>query len=497
MTEINDTICAISTPPGVGGIATARISGPEAIQISDKIWQGRPLLHAKSHTAHLGTILDTHRQPLDQAIATIFRAPHSFTAQDTVEISVHGSAYIQQELIAALIAAGARLAEPGEFTRRAFIAGQFDLTQAEAIADLIASTSRAAQRLAFSQMRGSVSKQLEKLRSQLVELASLVELELDFSEEDVQFASRQHLRQLATDIHTRITRLHDSFATGQAIKNGIPTAIVGPTNAGKSSLLNALAGDDRSIVSDIHGTTRDTIEDTINLPSGHTLRLIDTAGLRHTDDPIERLGIDRSISALAKASIILAVCDTTQPHTIDPLLKQIHENAPATPTLLILNKTDLLPPTKQQAETVPLVATANSESPEQPSETASNDVTANSEESEQQYNSVPHGAIVLSISAKTGQGIDKLRQKLQQTATRLTAQADTEGIIITNARQAQALAQAAAALERALHAIGQDLSGDLLAQDIRLATHHLATLTGAITTDTLLQTIFTRFCIGK
>jgi tRNA modification GTPase len=308
--QINDiaNICAISTAPGVGGIAVARVSGPEAINIVDKIWHGKKLADVASHTAHLGNIDDRSGNTLDQAVATVFRAPASFTGEDVVEISVHGSTYIQAELIATLVAAGARLAEPGEFTRRAFTAGKMDLAQAEAIADLIASQSRAAHRVAMSQMRGGVSKRLAQLRDQLIELASLLELELDFSEEDVEFASRTRLIDIAQQIYAEVTRLHKSFDAGSAIKNGIPIAIVGDTNAGKSSLLNALVGDERAIVSNIHGTTRDIVEDTVTI-GNNLFRLMDTAGLRDTTDPVEQIGIERSHRAMQKASITLLVTD--------------------------------------------------------------------------------------------------------------------------------------------------------------------------------------------
>ena len=465
--ETNDTICAISTPPGTGGIAVCRLSGPDAIAIADSVWKGKPLASAATHTAHLGTVLDHDGQPLDQAVATVYRAPGSFTTQDTVEIAVHGSVYIQREIIDSLCAAGARLADPGEFTRRAFVAGRFDLTQAEAIADLISATTRAQQRIALSQMKGSISRRIADLRQQLIDLASLVELELDFSEEDVTFVSRDRLRQLASDIHTHLSSLHRSFAAGQAIKNGIPTAIVGATNAGKSSLLNALTGDDRAIVSDVHGTTRDIIEDTIPLPCGQILRLMDTAGLRRTSDTVEQLGIERTNNAVRRASLIIAVADITQsPDTIRDTVTDLRRNAPDTPVILALNKTDLLPSLHPSIiDGMKDIAGAN--------------------------------ITVLTISAKTGQGIPELIQTLDTLAAALTETGDTEGLVITNARHAQALSAAAADLTRVIDAIDTQLPGDLLAQDIRQAIHNLAALTGDITSDTLLHTIFSRFCIGK
>lgn len=316
MNMTNDTICAISTPHGSGGIAVARISGPEAFAITDKIWKGKKLGDVKSHTVHLGEVMDSDGAVLDQAVAAVFKAPASYTSEDTVELSVHGSRWIQRELIKSLIKAGARLAERGEFTSRAFAAGRFDLAEAEAVADLIASSSRAAHRIALNQMRGSVSKRLDKLREDLIQLASLLELELDFSEEDVEFASRERLLALATETKNEIERLVGTFNTGSAIKDGIPVAIIGRTNAGKSSLLNALLGDDRAIVSDIHGTTRDIVEDTLEI-GDYLVRFQDTAGLRQTDDAIERIGIDRSYKAACTARIVIHVMDGTAAESND------------------------------------------------------------------------------------------------------------------------------------------------------------------------------------
>ncbi|MCC8037471.1 MAG: tRNA uridine-5-carboxymethylaminomethyl(34) synthesis GTPase MnmE, partial [Bacteroidales bacterium] len=311
-TQVNDTICAISTAPGVGGIAVARVSGPQSLACVSKIWKGADLHKVKSHSAHLGDILDSDGATLDQAIVTVFRAPRSFTGEDTVEISVHGSQYVQRQLIKRLAEAGARLADPGEFTRWAFASGRFDLAEAEAVADLIAARSRSAHRLAMSQMRGQLTQRLDQLRDQLIELASLLELELDFSEEDVEFASRSRLALLANDTIAEVEHLLATFTTGQAIKDGIPVAIVGATNAGKSTLLNRLVGDDRAIVSDIHGTTRDTVEDTLEI-HGSLYRLIDTAGIRQTNDPIEALGIQRSRQAVARARVVIALLDATLP----------------------------------------------------------------------------------------------------------------------------------------------------------------------------------------
>lgn len=446
MTLSNDTICAISTPHGTGGIAVVRVSGPSAIEICDKIWHGRKLAEVKSHTAHLGEIQDSRGDVLDKGVATVFRAPASYTTEDVVELSVHGSLWIQRELIASLIASGARLAEPGEFTRRAFASGRFDLAQAEAVADIIASSSRAAHRIAINQMRGSISKRLDRLRNDLIDLASLLELELDFSEEDVEFASRERLLILAGETKKEIERLVNSFQSGSAIKNGIPVAITGPTNAGKSSLLNALLGDERAIVSDIHGTTRDIIEDTIEL-GDYTIRFQDTAGIRDTDDEIERMGIDRSYKTANAASIVINVIDGGLPsasfNKIDfPQLKVI----------TVFNKSDIA--------------------------------------------TLPCPPQAISISAKNGSGIDNLKKAIIEKIDAI-APHDNEQVMLTNARHAQALTLAAASITEFIGALNSGIPTDLAAQLLRETLHHLSTVTGTITTPDLLSTIFSRFCIGK
>lgn len=449
--EIDSTICAVSTPPGCGGIAVVRISGPKAIEIADSVWKGRSLLGAPTHTARLGTVLDSENRPLDEAVATVFRAPKSFTGQDTVEFSVHGSRWIQREAVLSLIAHGARAAEPGEFTRRAFASGRLDLSQAEAVADLIASSSRAAARIALGQMRGGISSRLTALRERLTNLAALLELELDFSEEDVEFASRDRLIADTEEILAEINRLLDSYSSGAAIKDGIPVAIAGATNAGKSSLLNALLGEERAIVSDIHGTTRDTVEDTLEIDE-FLFRFIDTAGIRHTDDTIERLGIERSRLALASARIILHVIDSTAPRPVSL------DDAPSDARIItVYNKTDIAHPAPSSAD----------------------DGTS------------------IAISALTGQGLDDLRRLIADTARRDTAAGDEDAILITNARHADALRSAAISARALLAGLKTTTPADLLAQDLRETLHHLATITGQITTTEILQTIFTSFCIGK
>ncbi len=472
----NDTICAISTPHGVGGIAVIRVSGPCAFECALRIWRGKNLNDCSSHTAHLGWLLDSEGRDLDQAVATVFRAPNSFTGEDVVELSVHGSLYVQQELLHALIANGARLAEAGEFTRRAYSAGHLDLAQAEAVADMIASSDRAAHRLALTQMRGNYSKRLADLRNQMVDLASLLELELDFSEEDVEFASRSKLIHLANEIYAEVTRLASSFRQGQAIKNGIPVAIVGATNAGKSSLLNALLADDRAIVSDIHGTTRDVVEDTLRL-GDYTFRIMDTAGIRHTTDIIEAIGIERSQKAAQRAHILLCVFDQHDPQPI---------TLPATDAtpIIIINKSDL--PASPALNEVITSSFHKSDYSE---------LSENSENSENSEFSELSELHLISISIKSGAGLETLKQALIDIAA--SSEANTASILVTNQRHYQALRDAADSIARAIDGFNANLSGDLVAQDIRLTIHHLSSILGDIPSTELLATIFSRFCIGK
>ena len=468
MIESKDTICAISTPPGVGGIAVIRISGPQAINVADRCWKGISLKEAISHTAHLGTVIDTDSSDLDQAVATVFRAPRSFTGEDTVELAVHGSRYVQRRLLEILCASGARIAEPGEFTRRAFTNGRMDLAQAEAVADVIASTSRSAHRIAVSQMRGGFSRRLASLRENLLELASLLELELDFSEEDVEFASRTRLREIASQLHSEITRLHRSFAAGNAIKDGIPVAIVGPANAGKSSLLNALLDDDRAIISDIPGTTRDTIEETLEI-GDYLFRFIDTAGIRETSDSIERIGINRSLKAIAKARIIIAVIDTTAPlpvSTLEQAASPLDETDNPPHLVIAINKSDL-----------------------------AGSATPTDTEAQKFAESHPNTSVIR-ISALAGSGLDTLKNILVSHATQ-DAGAGSDDILVTNARHAEALSLAAESTARILDGLDTQLPPDLIAQDVRQTIHHLSTITGDIPSSEILATIFSRFCIGK
>lgn len=464
----SDTICAVSTAPGRGGIAVVRISGPDTVSITDKIWHGKKLADMASHTAHLGTIVDPSLpdEPLDTAVATLFRSPRSFTGEDVVEISVHGSQWIQRELVNLLVRQGCRVAQPGEFTRRAFANGRLDLAQAEAVADVIASSSRSAHRLAASQMRGDFSRHIDSLREKLIEIASLLELELDFSEEDVEFASRQHLLDLAQKLHSDIGRLAATFSTGSALKEGVPVAIVGEPNAGKSTLLNALLHESRAIVSDIPGTTRDTIEDTIEI-DGVLYRFIDTAGLRDTDDCIENLGIERSFDAIVRARIVVwLVTPDMDSAQFQALRKEIGNHLSGESTLLtVINKIDTvssagLPP-------APLLAAIKDKSETEP----------------------------LMISASTGQNIAALTDALH--AASGASQTEEADLIVTNARHYEALTHAHSSLQRVIEGLNVNLSGDFIAQDLRETIHHLSAITGAITTTDLLTTIFQKFCIGK
>ena len=458
-----DTICAISTAPGVGGIAVARVSGPQAIDIVDRVWRGRPLAQVATHTAHLGDIIDNDGSVLDQALATVMRAPRSYTGEDTVEISVHGSTYVQRRLIEILIAAGARLAEPGEYTRRAFAAGNLDLAQAEAVADLISSRSKAAHDLAVKQMRGGISQRLDQLRAELVDLDALLELELDFSEEDVEFASRKRLSDTIAQIIKHIQRLHDSYAAGNAIREGFTVAIAGATNAGKSSLLNALVGDQRAIVSDIHGTTRDIIEDTITV-GAYTFRLQDTAGIRDRAqaDTIEAIGIDRATDALLKADIALVLCpadsDEAARHHAVSLTRLRREAC----TVLIVSKDDICD-AKDCVESM--------------------------------LDPLPDGIDIVAVNTVTEDGINPIYEELEYYAKEVADNAPD--IMISNIRQRQALAEALAAARRVDEALTTDATLDIAAFALRDCIEALAAVTGRISSQEVLNTIVSRFCIGK
>ena len=473
------TICAVSTASG-GAIGVVRVSGSQAISITEHIFRavnGKPLSERKASSLTFGHIVDENDKVVDEVLVSLFRAPHSYTGEDATEISCHGSSYILQRVVQLLLAAGCEAAAPGEFTQRAFLNGKMDLSQAEAVADVIASTTAASHQVAMSQMRGDFSKQLGELREQLVHLTSLLELELDFSDhEDLEFADRSALDAIAAQIESVTQRLADSFATGNVLKNGLPVAIVGSTNSGKSTLLNALLHDDRAIVSDVHGTTRDVIEDTFTL-GGTLFRFIDTAGLRSTEDVVEQMGIARSRQKLEEAKIVLFVVDATQVASqMEALSTEILEAMNGRPLVVLFNKADLL------------------------EEKAMNDLLAQplthwisgASLSSQQEPPI----VKLSISAKEGLGLDTLTDTLVGLAQENTTSAGD--IIVTNARHYAALTAALADIRRVRQGLSTHLSGDFVAQDLRECLFHLAEITGgAVTTDEVLGTIFKNFCVGK
>lgn len=485
------TITAISTPPGVGGIAVVRISGPQAIEIIGKIFKPKnsrhPLSCRPAYSLTFGEIIQETGETLDEVIIALYRAPHSFTGEDVVEISCHGSTYIQQTLLQLLLRNGCRMATPGEFTRRAFANGRIDLSQAEAVADLIAADSTAAHRFAINQMKGAFSLRLKALRQQLLSLSSLLELELDFSEEDVEFADRTRLMELTDEIQADVTHLAESFQTGNAIRNGIPVTIIGETNAGKSTLLNTLLGDDKAIVSDIHGTTRDVIEDTC-IVNGTLLRFIDTAGIRDTRDRIETMGIERTYQKLDQASIVLWLIDGTRlgdKHLTESLAldatdlyRRISPYLHAQQKIyVIINKSDLVAPSTLQQNLPSLQNALDHLLPGN---------TGQPQGGKLQY---------LTISAKTGTGISELKEKLQLTAQHPAIQSGD--IVVTNIRHYEALTHASAAISRVKQGLTSQLPGDLIAQDLRECNYYLGSIVGEISNDELLGSIFSKFCIGK
>jgi len=459
------TICAISTPPGIGGIAVIRLSGKEAIPVTEKIFQSpaheKRLTDQRANTLHFG-VIKSGNELIDEVVVSLFKAPHSFTGEDIVEITCHGSVYIQQMILQLLISNGARMAKPGEFTQRAFINGKMDLSQAEAVADLIASGNAAAHKLAISQMRGGFSREINQLRAELLRFAALVELELDFSEEDVEFADRRALIELSTRISTLLKKLTESFRLGNVIKNGIPVAIIGETNVGKSTLLNALLNEDKAIVSDIHGTTRDVIEDVVNI-GGTLFRFSDTAGIRETIDIIESMGIERSYNQLDKAEIVLLVTDISgavQP-IIDRIVK-IREKISDQQLIIIGNKVDVASIASQnQLSKMPLL---------------------------------PREALVF-IAAKTHTNLDELIQLMKRAVD--FESIGPEEIIVSNVRHFEALMLAFSAIQKVIEGLQTGISGDFLAQDIRECLHYLGEITGEVSTDEILGHIFKHFCIGK
>lgn len=483
--KVTDTIVAVATPHGEGGLAVIRVSGPEAFSLVEKMWRGKQLGSCESHTAHLGLLIQEDGTVLDQAVATLFRAPNTFTGEDTVEISVHGSRWIQRETINRLVRLGARPAGPGEFSQRAFMNGRMDLAQAEAVADLISAGSKAAHRLAMQQMSGAFSHKLEELRRQLVHFCSLLELELDFSEEDVEFADRSALIASATETLRVVRRLAHSYATGKVFKEGVPVAIAGAPNAGKSTLLNRLLDDDKAIVSDIPGTTRDVIEDTREI-RGTLFRFFDTAGLRDTDDTVERIGIERAKERIGRAAVTLWVIDPSQP--LRPQTEQFLPNAGTGDSvhILVINKSDLTSPEMSGED-----ATAESDLTS-PKISDAKEIAENLKEYTGANFDKCH---VISISAKTGEGLSELEEALLRAS--VTDHDPDSELIVTNARHYEALTAGAEALDRAITGLQTGVPTDLVAQDVRESLHHLGLVTGAVTTSDILTSIFQNFCIGK
>jgi tRNA modification GTPase len=459
-----DTIVAISTPPGEGAIAIARLSGPGSYRVCENLitlaGKEKNIHRLPANTIHYGTFHD-ESGVIDEVMVSLFRGPRSYTGEDSIEISCHGSVYIQQTILQTLIQQGARLAEPGEFTMRAFLNGKLDLSRAEAVADLIASRSGAAHRVALQQMRGGFSRELELLREKLLEFISLIELELDFSEEEVEFADRAALRELVSQMQQKVSSLVDSFRLGNAIKQGVPVAIAGKTNVGKSTLLNALLKEDRAIVSEIAGTTRDTIEDVIHL-HGILFRFIDTAGIRHTTDEVEHLGIQRTFTKISQATVVMLVVTAGEPLAeIEKQLAELHLDSHQK-SLVILNKSD-----QYSSELLDELTTSLGQALPCP---------------------------VIPLSAKQQWNLHTLTETLYHL---VKEESNEEDVIISNTRHFEALSRALEALERVSAGLENALPGDLLAQDIREVLHYLGEILGHITTDEILGSIFRNFCIGK
>jgi len=455
-----DTIIALATPPGVGAIGVIRVSGPEAIQLTDAVFKGKKLEDQPGHTLHFGSIHDEEGRLLDEVLVSLFRGPRSYTGEDATEISCHGSHYILQEVMALLLRKGARLAKPGEFTLRAFLNGRMDLSQAEAVADLIASESASSHAIAMQQMRGGFSNEIKKLRQELIDFAALIELELDFGEEDVEFANRADLKDLIRRILRLMHDLVQSFQLGNVIKNGVNTVIAGRPNAGKSTLLNALLNEERAIVSEIAGTTRDTIEETLHI-GGVTFRIIDTAGIREAQDAIEAVGVAKTMEKVRQSALLVYVFDVirTSPEEVSADLKQLV--GPDTRLLVVANKMDLNPYTSHAHYACDLL---------------------------------PESAWV-PVSALNNMNVEYLKEKLLNSV--LEGKLRTEHTVVANARHYDALLKSSESLNDALRSIETGISGDFIAMDIRRALTFLGEITGEISSEDLLDSIFSRFCIGK
>ena len=470
MEYINTNICALATPGGQGAIAVIRLSGEDTPEIIGKIFTPKGKKAPLPYMMRYGAIKDGDRL-IDECMVATFHAPHSYTGENSAEIYCHGSQYIVQEILKLLLANGVKMAEPGEFSKRAFLNGKMDLAQAEAVADLISSETEAAHRIALEQMKGGFSSELKTMREDLLNLVSLMELELDFSEEEVEFADRNQLAELLGRVSKRVTQLIESFSLGNVIKNGVPVAIVGATNTGKSTLLNTLVGEERAIVSNIHGTTRDVIEDTMNL-GGITFRFIDTAGIRETKETIEIIGIERTYQKLKSASVVILVLDASRPENFAGSLANLVGKISSRQQLVVLlNKMDEISPVSldTQMEQIKDLCVKHTLAP----------------------------IAILPISAKKGHNIDNLRTVLVESQSSLSSSAAAGGTLVTNLRHYQALMDAQIALDRVEDGLTSGLATDLVAQDIREALYHLGSIVGEINTEEILGNIFGRFCIGK
>ncbi|MBQ7017678.1 MAG: tRNA uridine-5-carboxymethylaminomethyl(34) synthesis GTPase MnmE [Bacteroidales bacterium] len=470
MEFLNRNICALATPAGMGAIAIIRLSGEETPEIVGKIFAPAGGKAPLPYTMRFGAIKDGERL-IDECMVVTFQGPHSYTGENSAEIYCHGSQYIVQEILKLLLEHGVKMAEPGEFSKRAFLNGKMDLAQTEAVADLIASETEAAHRIALDQMKGGFSGELKIMRQDLLNLVSLMELELDFSEEEVEFADRSQLSALLAQVSQRVGQLIESFSLGNVIKNGVPVAIVGATNTGKSTLLNTLVGEERAIVSNIHGTTRDVIEDTMNL-GGITFRFIDTAGIRETKETIEIIGIERTFQKLRSASVVILVLDATRPENFESSLENLTDKVSSRQQLIILlNKMDeiSIAGVDTQVDLIKDLCVKNTLGP----------------------------IAVLPISAKKGLGIDALQSVLVESQKALSSSAAAGGTLVSNIRHYQALMDAQIALDRVEDGLTSDLATDLVAQDIREALYHLGSIVGEINTEEVLGNIFGKFCIGK
>jgi tRNA modification GTPase len=478
--DLTDTIVALATPPGVGAIGVIRLSGHSAINVVNGVFKGKNLLEQPSHTLHFGSIKNDEGRVLDEVLVSLFIGPHSYTGEDTAEVSCHGSPFILQKIIELFVEKGARLAQPGEFTLRAFLNGKMDLSQAEAVADLIASTSEGSHSVAMRQMRGGFSHEIQRLREELVNFASLIELELDFAEEDVEFANRPQLKALVTKIQSVLQSLIQSFKLGNVLKTGVPTVIAGRPNAGKSTLLNALLNEERAIVSEIAGTTRDTVEEVLNI-NGVEFRLIDTAGIREAQDQIEAIGVERTMEKVSQAALLVYVYDIVETKIDEVLADVASLQTEGVPLLILCNKMDKLPSYKPEWLLNPSDPSINAfffakQRPVHPSSL------------------IPHSSII-TLSAKNGMNIPYLKERLYDAV--ISQKVTGESTIVTNARHTEALQKAAASLDDVLHGLDAGVTSDFVAMDIRRALAFLGEITGEVGVEDLLGNIFSKFCIGK